>query len=379
MLLDDIANELVSATSELVGGRTINIMNPDGIIIASTEKERIGSLHQGALEAARTGRTVIVSKGQLSQYLGAKEGYNMPLRVCGRIIGVVGLHGNPEEIQDLAHLLEVYATKYYQLEAMARPRLAEIEYRACLLRYLLSPTESSISNATALMETRNIRLSLPVVVAVLSPDGELPEGGDAVVEYLIQGRYLSRERDVWGVVDNSLVILFSGGHPPLAAALQAVDSPEARWLKDFRISFSAPRDSFWDIHVAYQQAALLNAASPHPINDMQRVQTCCDYIFYHTALTETAFIDGLYQRLCGAFPPSDRRELLLTAQAYYQYGRSVTTAAGKLFIHKNTLQYRIRRLEEALGLTGCTDFQQEFLIRLLLEYYKHKQGLRTLE
>ena len=43
MLLEELAEDLVSATSGLLDGRIINIMNPDGIIIASTQPERIGS------------------------------------------------------------------------------------------------------------------------------------------------------------------------------------------------------------------------------------------------------------------------------------------------------------------------------------------------
>ena len=67
MLLDELAKELVEVTSSLVGGRTINIMNPEGIIIASTEHERVGSFHQGAREAVRTGKIVNISKDQVDR------------------------------------------------------------------------------------------------------------------------------------------------------------------------------------------------------------------------------------------------------------------------------------------------------------------------
>ena len=106
MLLEDLAKELVPVTSELLGGRTLNVMNTSGIIIASTEKERIGTFHQGALEAVQTGRTVNITKEQVSRYAGAKEGCNMPLRLNGEIIGAVGIYGNPEEIAYLARMWE---------------------------------------------------------------------------------------------------------------------------------------------------------------------------------------------------------------------------------------------------------------------------------
>ena len=70
MLLDEVAKELVEVTSSVVGGRTINIMNTEGVIIASTEYDRIGSYHQGAREALRTGKVVNIRKDQLEQYRG---------------------------------------------------------------------------------------------------------------------------------------------------------------------------------------------------------------------------------------------------------------------------------------------------------------------
>lgn len=45
-----MAQDFVEATSALVGHRTINIMDTNAMIIASTEKNRIGTFHQGAAE-----------------------------------------------------------------------------------------------------------------------------------------------------------------------------------------------------------------------------------------------------------------------------------------------------------------------------------------
>ena len=57
-----------------MGGRTINIMDREGIIIASTEKERIGTFHQGAAEVIATGKPVLIETKDLPRYPGAREG-----------------------------------------------------------------------------------------------------------------------------------------------------------------------------------------------------------------------------------------------------------------------------------------------------------------
>ena len=168
MLLEELAKDLVEITSALVSGRTINVMNTDGIIVASTEKERIGSYHQGAREAVQTGRVVSIRQDQLSAYAGAKQGINMPIRVDGTIIGVVGMYGDPEEIRDMAHLLEVDAAKYYQLEAMLRPMLSESSLRSQLLSMLLSVEKTDLSTVRGLLERLHIHPIFPAQVILIS-------------------------------------------------------------------------------------------------------------------------------------------------------------------------------------------------------------------
>ena len=47
MLLQPLAREMVEAVSGMVEGRTINLMDTKGIIVASSDPARVGSFHQG--------------------------------------------------------------------------------------------------------------------------------------------------------------------------------------------------------------------------------------------------------------------------------------------------------------------------------------------
>lgn len=368
MLLEDLARDLVEVTSQLVGGRTINIMDTDGIIIASTDKARVGTLHQGAREAARTGKPVIIEKDQVARYPGAKEGYNMPLRLNGSIIGVVGIYGEPADIQYMAHLLEVYVAKCYQMEAILLSRMASDELRERALASLLSPSPQAGADARSLLESLQMAFAFPVTVAVVSPrEGVvLSEEKERLIRQMTQRRLLRPDRDLWGTADDKLVLVVSG--QVLPAALRKQEPP--KFLADYRVSLSAPCAGQEDIRRGYRQAVALDASLPGPVNDMARVPHRCAYMLYATARSEGEFLDELGEKLQAAFPAEERKTLLETAETYYDMERSVGKAAAALFIHKNTLQYRVRRLLEALELTRCAPFQQEYLIRLLLERQK---------
>lgn len=362
MLLEELAEQLVEVTSSLVGGRTINIMNPEGIIVASTERERVGSFHQGALEAVHTGKVVSIRKDQLAQYPGAKEGCNMPLRVDGTIIGVVGIYGDPERIRDVAHLLEVYAAKYYELEAMLRPRLSESALRSQLLMRLLSPPNTSLSSAYSMMETLGLRFQFPVFTVVISqPRGfSLPENAQKIWDQLEKMDLLHRHSDVWGIVEERMVLLCS-------------DGADISWLKGLteqgcKVSIGTPCASLWDIPQAYNQASLLDISCPEGYHDIRDIATRCAYLLASGAASEEGFLAGLWEKLRRSFGEEDSRVMLASVKAYYDCGHSVAMAAQKLFIHKNTLQYRVKRVQETLEIDKLPAFWQEYLIRLVLEH-----------
>ena len=111
MLLEELAEDLVSATSGLLDGRIINIMNPDGIIIASTQPERIGTFHKGARDAAVSGKPVSIRPDQIQEYSGAREGLQHAAAGRRKYHRRGGYLREPSEIRYLAHLVEVYTEK----------------------------------------------------------------------------------------------------------------------------------------------------------------------------------------------------------------------------------------------------------------------------
>lgn len=372
MLLEDLATELVEVTSGLIGGRPLNVMNTDGVIIASTQQERVGTYHQGAWEAARTGNVVNIRADQLDQYPGAKEGWNMPLRVNGTIIGVIGIYGNPDENRDIAHLLEAYAAKCYQMEAMLRPHLSENMLRSQLLMHLISPTDEAMQAATGLMESLNLQFQFPVHVCVVSSDDgfSLPGQAAALCQALEELHFMDPRADVWGVVDKRMVLAFSSregrGLPDLICL------PER--LPGCRISIGDSSRSLRDIQQAYQQASVLDRSCTEPVCDIQKLPFKCRYMLSCTAASQPEFLELLYQKLISAFGTEECEALLQSAAAYYHCDRSISMAAQSQFIHKNTLQYRVKRLMQTLGIDQLSPFWQEYLVRLLLSYLHGRSG-----
>ena len=207
-----MAQDFVEATSMLVGHRTINIMDQNAIIIASTEKERIGTFHQGAREVLETGKPVLILKENLAQYPGAKEGYNMPIFLDDEIIGVVGIFGCEKEVQNTANLLCVYVSQHFAQYQMAQRQKMETEVRTQLLRSLILGDEKQRENVMQMCDILNLQLEFPFRLVLVFPDKDEKSRGyveelSHKVQNLIWKGILDRQKDVFGIHKQGYVIL----------------------------------------------------------------------------------------------------------------------------------------------------------------------------
>ncbi|MDO5407671.1 MAG: sugar diacid recognition domain-containing protein [Eubacteriales bacterium] len=386
MILEQIADELVEVTSGLVSGRTINVMNLEGIIIASSEKERVGTFHQGAMQVVRTGRTVNITREQVANYPGAREGCNMPIRRSGRMIGVVGIYGNPEEIQDLAHLLGVYTAKYLELETIVHQRMEETEIRKKLFQQLLTISESNREYAMTLMDSLQLQMQFPLCAMVFSAaekdtfsagEKEAFSSGEKetfsaqeILEILQSRGFLDVRRDLYLEKGHRLILLKSRTEHKTEQLAAAMYQTVREAGCSCRVSLGSLCSHWEDIRVSCQEACGLDACGEGAVNCISDPQSRCSFMIYLTAQGQEVYVKALYGRLQNLIREEELPVLLETAECYYRLGRSVSKASEQLFIHKNTLQYRLRRLLEAMEVSGENGFCQEFLVRLILQYVR---------
>ena len=91
-----VAERLIDKLSQFTE-YNINIMDEDGIIIASRMKERVGTFHEVAFRLMKGDEdSRVVTKEDSNK--GVKCGVNMVVHVNKRKEGVVGLSGDPREI-----------------------------------------------------------------------------------------------------------------------------------------------------------------------------------------------------------------------------------------------------------------------------------------
>ena len=370
-----LAQDFVEATSLLVGQRTINIMDQKGIIIASTEKHRIGDFHQGASEVLATGKPVRIKKEDLPRYPGTKEGYNMPIFLNDEIIGVVGIFGCEEEVQSIANLLRVYVTQSFSQLQMTQKQNLEAELRNQLLRLLLFGGKSQKEMITKLCGMLDLQLEFPVRIILLyerAAERNMKHLLDyhQFIQNLIWKNVLDRRRDVFGIQNADYVILLGGSgelletRKRLDKLLQEIER-EAAW----NAAVSSPCRNMEEVSEGMKEVSVLRNRRGGMIQNLEEHTCRMQYLMGRFTVHDGArTVVRMLRRLEDQHGEKQAEQLLQTAQVYYEYGGSVVKAAEKLNLHKNTLLYRMKQLYQTLELEQDTVFVREFFIRMLLEY-----------
>ena len=115
-----MAQDIVARTMRIID-TNINVMDARGRIIGSGDRERIGELHEGALLVLSQGRVVDIDDAVARHLHGVRQGINLPLRLEGEIVGVIGLTGEPENLRKylLSGILP-YLPDFYRGPAISR-------------------------------------------------------------------------------------------------------------------------------------------------------------------------------------------------------------------------------------------------------------------
>jgi carbohydrate diacid regulator len=101
-ILEHMAQDIVEKTSEILQ-YPISITDNEGYIIGSTDKTRIGIYHPPSLEVIKK-NTMVDCKNEMGKKI--LPGVSVPLKFNNKVIGVLGIVGEPREVEKYVQLVK---------------------------------------------------------------------------------------------------------------------------------------------------------------------------------------------------------------------------------------------------------------------------------
>ncbi|WP_277613384.1 CdaR family transcriptional regulator [Brevibacillus humidisoli] len=340
LLTREIAEAIVKETMNRLH-RNINIMDESGVIIASGDPTRVGERHEGALQVVRTGRALIIKQAEANRWPGSRSGINLPIQFQDKIVGVIGITGRPEEVEEFGGIVK-----------MTTELMIKQSYLASQLEWLQHTKEMVIEELIkSQIDHERIDQLLHMLALKLSPPYQLflIELKERTIQNHVLMRQIEQivgpERHLIGFVNvHRLFILLSGlteerCKDKLLSIANALDHAGLT----FRVGCGTEVHEREKISTAYQEAALALTVG----GEGERI------ILYSDVQTKALIYemnDEVKQRYITRIFARTSPKLIKTLQVFFACNCNITETAKSLYVHRNTLIYRLKKIKEE---TGC--------------------------
>ena len=334
--------------------QNINMMDDQGYIIASTDPKRIGTFHEAARKIIEERLAELyISPEQATKTV--RAGLNLSISYGGKIFGVIGITGEYEQVIDYGQIVRKMT------EILIRETIDQDEVRLkqrILSRFLEDwILGNGLLQPQALAErglSLGVDITMPRRVMVISV-----QNLDKLIDTASGQKMID---EVESAVTNIVVaeygnlILRNAARQILLVRKRADDQMKqlaarlsANTFDQFGVHLSVGIDGESnDLHQAYIQA---NQAwrSARTAKDGIRAYDQVTLELFTGEISRQAKVDFVRK----IFRDCDYSEIsrwIHILEVYFAVEGSIQAAADSLFMHKNTLQFKLRKLLEISGL-----------------------------
>ena len=374
-----LAQQIVDKTMQIIDCN-VNVINTKGQIIGSGDKERLGELHEGALLALSQGRVVTIDAASAKSLHGVRPGVNLPLQIDGEIVGVIGLTGEPTHLRQFGELVCMSAEMMMEQTRLLHSLAQESRLREELVLSLIQAEELT-PKLIEWGQRLGIDLNLPKVVFVLEIDIEQSGIETAIIEFKrIQDYLMTQEITNLFAVQSlaEMVVLIPAlnqyGRWDIDEHKSKLDKLVAKSEEVGKLKTRTALGHYFanernNIAKSYQ------TAHTTMLIGKQRMPEAKNY-YYHD-LVLPVLLNGLgsgWQALEFLLPLNKLKEqdnngvLLKTLRMWFKNNIQMGDTAKALYIHRNTLEYRLNKISTMTGLDmGVLDDRLLLYIAVLLD------------
>jgi carbohydrate diacid regulator len=338
--------------SEIIS-QHVNMMDENGIIIASTNQERVGTYHAAARRII-TERLPELPIFDDDEYEGSRKGINLPVMLNGNIVGVIGVTGEYREVskysQIIKRMTEILLLENYYME---QQKLDDRIRQRFLDDWLFSGRFPYDPVFVERGHQMGIDVNIPrrVVVAEIA---ELHKYSDNVKGQQVIDSINRMARTITAEVSNSVFTKTAS----LMICLTAEDADGKLRTFAEKIQEKVKKIHGIDVSVGIDsQDRNLTRSFIKAKKALGAAKNFPRHICFYTDITLETFIDEItldskkefIQHIFHGYTDSEVEKWVQLLQVYFDTNGSINRTAKQFLIHKNTLQYQLKKLFEQTG------------------------------
>ena len=352
LLAEATARQIVQRAMGIIS-HSVNVMDSNGVIIASGNPQRLFQRHEGAVLALAENRVVEIDRATAEHLKGVRPGINLPFSFRNQRVGVIGISGEPAEVRAYAELVKMEAEMMVGQAALLDQHQWEKRYREELANQLLQPQPN-----TASLEAMAAYLGLDLRQARIVWIVELQEAQPHLLRELL-AELEATQRDALIAITgfNEMTLLrpasMAQGEWSLKLERQQAQRLQNQLKHRFRVRLIV--GGFYDDPQSAYRSSLTARATQAMA---QRLKLRHATLFYHDYPLPSLLCDlgedWRAQELGRPWRTLEEQDekgvLRATLRHYFSQNCDQTQAAAQLHIHVNTLRYRLQRIEAITGI-----------------------------
>ena len=372
----------------------ISITDNTGVIIGSTDNKRLGSHHILTAEIANSGEIMFFSKEKTAGLVNVLPGIAVPLNFQEQTIGVLGLIGDPATVERYVKFVQSHIEMLLMEKFRSRTVTSQMEMLQDFAQILLSYHGNADSTKIRLysemhgfslnLSRRCILIDIPLTMnqnSTSHPPQVFTQTEQDLFLCLTK-LFVKNEQDIVAPLKSNQWLVVTHIHSDDLIATKssldyASDSLQTflnrrNLQSDFKISSGGSFSTIEGLIQSYEQSrkALVIARRN---NFKQTIVSINDWALLSLALIEEIQLPSkqtleYYIEQVRNHPNGSA--LIESFLVYCEEQLNMSQAARKLYIHRNTLLYRIRQLQQLLNI-NLQSFKQCTLLYLALKQQEH--------
>ena len=378
MLEISLAKKLIEQITKYTD-YNVNIMNNEGIIIASRDPGRIGTYHEPAWQILH-GKEDIITVTSDRDYPGVSRGINMVIEIDGRREGVVGVTGNPDEIQPIALIIKMSMETMIRYENQKMRILRRQSKKELLLEMICSDESPSPDRLRELLRELGYRTDIPrTAILCHTTDSDRP-----AVLSLMKSCPLHQAEDILLLPGEKYILLLksvpSGLFQTTGSSIindhLLLSGEYLQWIKE-RLS-SQNKVCFFYVGTLQSSPVQYHASYTHckwlenHIHAPEHIIWFQDYIGEYMAhCIPFRELQQIYSRYAARMSGEVRCRYLEIVGCLIDCDFNIAAAAKRSYMHKNTFTYQYNKLRGLLSVNPQTSPQDKSFMVFLYYYLKN--------
>lgn len=336
-----LGKQIVKELSTLIE-QSVILTDKNGFVMASTDKSRLNTYHEGAFIAMKNRHELHMTEEMCKTLRGVRPGMVMPLIISDTPIGVIGITGQPFEVEKYAKLVrkvvELFITEFIMRQERERG-FREIEF----FIMDLFTTEISMEDIKERAELLAIDIHKYTRVGIVQTFQPLEI---SQIEAILRMQSVHPELKIirWGM-EKLVLLVPTIKKAELLRSLEDLSLKIKKMLKQPVYIGMGEQKEFYMLKDSFHQAevAVTVAARQDRIVFEEDLKL---ELLYYSIPEETR--EKFLQRTIE--PILCEHELLQTLEVWLRTTGSLQEIADDLHIHKNTLKYRLQKIEQLLSI-----------------------------